>query len=292
MTSLFTWLYNILWWIVSSVIIFRIVRATHFLIRSIWAHFFSTLLDLKPYQDSWTVVTGCTNGIVAYIEELAKTRGIRKFYLIGRNPEKLNQINNEMSSRYNCDIKTAIFDFEKDDLDRVIDLPGFRDLEVGILKKIGNLVELPTGIGSKIVKVNLLSCIKMLELILPGMAKRDKGIIVNIASFMGWRPFPYMSTYPATKAAITFYTDTLVDEFKHTNLKIQCLIPALVATKIVSYNSKDADGLFVVKPTTFARQAVALCNLASFWLFKQFVPLVILGVHKQRVDEYQSRKEQ
>uniref|UniRef100_A0A914E326 Uncharacterized protein n=1 Tax=Acrobeloides nanus TaxID=290746 RepID=A0A914E326_9BILA len=225
-----------------------------------------------------------------------------------------------MTSRYNCDIKTAIFDFEKDDLDRVIDLPGFRDLEVGILincvgigtEKIGNLVELPAGIGSKIVKVSLLSCIKMLELILPGMAKRDKGIIVNIASFLGWRSLPYMSTYPATKAAITFYTDTLVDEFKHTNLKIQCLIPAFVATKIASYDPKDADGLYVVEPTTFARQAVrlignyplstgcfahdlqaALCNLVSFWLFKKlFVRLVILGVYKQRVDEYQTRKEQ
>jgi short-subunit dehydrogenase len=44
------------------------------------------------------VVTGCTDGIGrAYIEELAKTRGIRKFYLIGRNAEKLNKINNEMS---------------------------------------------------------------------------------------------------------------------------------------------------------------------------------------------------
>uniref|UniRef100_A0A914C7Y6 Uncharacterized protein n=1 Tax=Acrobeloides nanus TaxID=290746 RepID=A0A914C7Y6_9BILA len=134
MTFLLTWLYNIVWWIVSSYITFRFVRSTHVLLRSIWAHFFSTPLDLKPYQDSWTVVTGCTDGIGrAYIEELAKARGIRKFYLIGRNPEKLNKINNELTSRYNCEIKTAIFDFEKDDLDRIIDLPGFRDLEVGIL---------------------------------------------------------------------------------------------------------------------------------------------------------------
>lgn len=65
-----------------------------------------------------------------------------------------------------------------------------------------------------------------------------------------------MSTYPASKAAISFYSDTLADEFAHTNVKIQCLIPLLVATKIASYDSHEANDIFVVKSETFARYAV------------------------------------
>ena len=149
----------------------------------------------------------------------------------------------------------------------------------------------------------------MTELILPGMLKRDQGIIVNVASATGWRPLPYMSTYPASKAAISFYSDTLADEFAHTNVRINCLIPLLVATKIASYASEEANDIFVISTKTFAKYAVrlignfrlstgcffhdiqlALGALISFSAFKQiFVPLVILGVHKKRVDDYQNK---
>jgi 17beta-estradiol 17-dehydrogenase / very-long-chain 3-oxoacyl-CoA reductase len=96
----------------------------------------------------------------------------------------------------------------------------------------------------------------MTETVLPGMLKRDCGIIVNVASMTGWRPLPYMSTYPASKAAISFYSDCLADEFAKTNVKIQCLIPLLVATKIASYEADEANDIFVVKTDTFAKYAV------------------------------------
>lgn len=112
-----------------------------------------------------------------------------------------------------------------------------------------------------------------------------------------------MSTYPASKAAISFYSDTLADEFSHTNVKIQCLIPLLVATKIAFYERHEANDIWVIDPDTFCRQAVniigrfrlstgcfyhdmqiAFGTLISFWFFKQlFVPFVMLGVHKTRV---------
>jgi NAD(P)-dependent dehydrogenase (short-subunit alcohol dehydrogenase family) len=47
---------------------------------------------------------------------------------------------------------------------------------------VANLVELPRGLPSKILRVNLLSCVKMIELIVPGMIRRNSGIVVNIAS--------------------------------------------------------------------------------------------------------------
>jgi short-subunit dehydrogenase len=44
------------------------------------------------------VVTGCTDGIGrAYIEELCISRGLRKFYLIARNKQKLGKVVKELS---------------------------------------------------------------------------------------------------------------------------------------------------------------------------------------------------
>jgi short-subunit dehydrogenase len=132
-----------------------------------------------------------------------------------------------------------------------------------------------------------------------------------------------MSTYPASKAGISFYSDCLADEFAHTNVKFQCLIPLLVATKMASYESSEANDIFVVKSETFARYAVniigkfrlstgcfphdmqvsdsvwgffkltfqiAFGTFLSFSVFKSlFVPLVLLGVHKKRVYDYQTK---
>ncbi|KAH7706108.1 Protein DHS-27 [Aphelenchoides avenae] len=305
-------LYYAVYWVVSSYITFRICRCLYIVIRSVHAHFFTKPMDLTPFKESWTVATGCTDGIGrAYVEELARARGLRKFHLIGRSKSKLDDVAKDLKEKFGCEIRQTVFDFEKDDYEAL--RADLKDLDVGILfncagiapTRVGNFAELEEGLPSKILRVNLMSTIKMIELVLPGMLKRDKGIVVNIGSATGWRSLPYMSTYPASKVAISFYTDTLADEFAHTN----CLIPALVATKVASYETEEANNIWVVDTKTFARQAVNIIGnfrlstgcfmhdihlclgcLISFNLFKAvFVPLVMLGVHKKRVEDYQTR---
>ncbi|EGT30502.1 hypothetical protein CAEBREN_20261 [Caenorhabditis brenneri] len=150
----------------------------------------------------------------------------------------------------------------------------------------------------------------MTEIILPNMVKKKQGIIVNISSMTGWRPLPYLSSYPASKAALSFFSDSLSDEYRGTGVRVQCLIPMLVATKVASYETEEANNVFVVTPENFAKQAVriigtnweittgcvqhdiqvALGTLFSFWFFKVlFVPVVMLGVHKHRVASYQAK---
>lgn len=303
-------------WVLQCYVTFRFLKFLYIVVRSVSGHFFSTALDLTPYKDSWTVVTGCTDGIGrAYVLELARKRGIIKFYLIARNQSKLDSISEELTNKYGCNVRTAQFDFETDAYDK---LPAeLAELSVGILincagiapEKVANFTELPAGLPSKILRVNLMSAVKMIELILPGMLKRDLGIVVSVASITGWRPLPYMSTYPASKAALSFFSDCLADEFQNTNVKIQCLIPLLVATKMASYETCEANNILVVDPTTYAKQAVHVIGnyrlstgcflhdiqvafgvLIGFWLFKLvFVPFGMLGIHRKRVDAFQAK---
>ncbi|KAI1732243.1 short chain dehydrogenase domain-containing protein [Ditylenchus destructor] len=305
-------------WLLKAYVAFRIMKALHIVVLSIYGHFFCKELDLEPYKASWTVVTGCTDGIGrAYVLELARKRGLRKFYLIGRNQTKLDSIAGELAEKHSCTVRTTKFDFESHSYEK---LPAeLSELPVGILincagiapERVANFAELPEGLPSKILRVNLMSAVKMIELILPGMLKRDLGIVVTVSSITGWRPLPYLSTYPASKAALSFFSDSLADEFSTTNVKFQCLIPFLVATKIASYESEGADNILVVDPTTYARQAVHVIGqwristgcflhdiqiafgvLVGFSLFKTiFVPFGLLGIHKKRVDTYRSKIE-
>ncbi|CAI2357047.1 unnamed protein product [Caenorhabditis sp. 36 PRJEB53466] len=296
----------------------RVLKFLFIITKSFVVHFLTPQHSLDYLKDTWTVVTGATDGIGrAYIEELAKTRGIRKFYMIGRNIDKLNNTRKELEERYKCEIRCHVHDFEKDDL---ANLPhDLTTLDIGILINcagiaphvIGTLTELPEGLASKILRVNLMSSVKMVELVLPRMVERKQGIIVNISSMTGWRPLPYISSYPASKAALSFFSDALSDEYRGSGVRVQCLIPMLVATKVASYEAEEANNVFVVTPENFAKQAVriigtweittgcvqhdvqiALGTLFSFWFFKVlFVPIVMLGVHKQRVASYQAKNQ-
>jgi hypothetical protein len=94
----YDWLLTIgLWWL-KAWISFRFLKFLYIFINSVYGHFIAKPLDLTPYKNKWTVVTGCTDGIGrAYIEELCISRGIRKFYLIARNQQKLNNVVKELS---------------------------------------------------------------------------------------------------------------------------------------------------------------------------------------------------
>ncbi|ETN78756.1 hypothetical protein NECAME_10170 [Necator americanus] len=377
------------WWTVVSYIVVRLLKCSFILVKSIIVHFITPIYNLDHLRDAWTVVTGGTDGIGrAYIEELARTRGLKKFYLIGRNRQKLDRVVKELCERYDAECKTTVFDFEYDSYEK---LPQeLSDMDIGILincagissNQVGDFMELPKGTASKILRVNLMSSIKIqhvctsvlllsqsngffypyslktllcsfynhsiLVFCVPGRENiRNLAFYVDyltsLNTFQGWRPLPYISTYPASKAAISFYSDCLSDEFRHTNVRIQCLIPMLVATKVASYEISEANNLFVVTPENYAKQAVraigrfeiitgcvqhdvqlremtprcfgwekqvilfgrsgisnrdmrscknigmiALGTLISFWVFKQiYVPIVMLGIHKERVAAYQ-----
>ncbi|CEF71672.1 Estradiol 17-beta-dehydrogenase 12 [Strongyloides ratti] len=315
--SILDLLFSFLKWYLASYITIRIGKCLWILINSIKGHFFTKPYDLSSYINNWAVVTGATDGIgKAYINELAKSRGIKKFFLIGRSLKKLEDIKKYMEDTYKAQVEFYVFDFASDDLNKLDSI--IEKLDVGILincagtgpSEVANFVELPKGQGSQILKVNLMSTVKMVELVLPKMVEKDHGIIVNFASATSWRPLPYMSTYPSSKAGISFFTSTLVDEFKNTNVKIQLLIPLLVATKIAFYEKEESNNIFVVDPEEYARQAVntignfplstgcfqhdvqlALATLIGFNIFKLFfVPIVMLRVHKKRVAGYIERK--
>uniref|UniRef100_A0A0N4Z9P2 Estradiol 17-beta-dehydrogenase 12 n=1 Tax=Parastrongyloides trichosuri TaxID=131310 RepID=A0A0N4Z9P2_PARTI len=304
-------------WYVVAYITIRFSKFLWIIFNSIKGHFFTKPYDMSSYKDDWAVVTGATDGIgKAYINELAKSKGIRKFFLIGRSVQKLEDVKSFMEKTHNAVVDYFVFDFASDDFNKLD--AAIEKLDVGILincvgmgpSKVGNFTELNQGEASKILRVNLMSTVKMVELVLPKMVEKDHGMIVNFASATSWRPLPYMSTYPASKAGISFFTSSLVDEFKNTNVKIQLLIPLLVATKIAFYEREESNNIFVVDPEEYTRQAVntlgnyslstgclqhdiqiALATLIGFNIFKLFfVPFVMLGVHKKRVAGYNERK--
>ncbi|KAI6197393.1 hypothetical protein M3Y94_01218700 [Aphelenchoides besseyi] len=218
---------------------------------------------LGNYRPRWTVVSGGTDGIgKAYMFELA-ARGLRKFVLIGRSEKKLETVKSELETKYNCQVKTYLFDFFDGDYDALreylntIDI-GFVVNSVGVGREYLERYGDNPKADQQILKVNAYGSADFISCVLAPMERHGGGQIVVLSSSQGFRPIPLLAAYSSAKSLISFICEAVDREYK--TISVQCLTPALIATKMTYYQSGS---LFVVTPENFCRQAVNTLGLAK-----------------------------
>lgn len=84
--------------------------------------------------------------------------------------------------------------------------------------------------ADSLIALNLLTPIKLIQAVLPGMKKRNTGQIINIGSMIGFIPLPHMSVYAASKAGLKGFSDSLRRELAGTNIKVTHISPRAVST--------------------------------------------------------------
>uniref|UniRef100_A0A0N4ZCM7 17-beta-estradiol 17-dehydrogenase n=1 Tax=Parastrongyloides trichosuri TaxID=131310 RepID=A0A0N4ZCM7_PARTI len=247
-------------WIFASYVTYRLTKT---ILKLLQIFFVYVLLPIfyKPkfekYKERWIVVSGGTDGIgKAYMFELAK-RGLNKFVIIGRNPTKIDNVKHELEQIYNCKVQTFVFDFYNGDFKKLrefldnIDI-GFVVNSVGVGRKyLEKFGENPEA-DEQIMKVNCYSSAEFISCCIPIMHRNGGGQFVVLSSSQGVKPIPYLAAYSASKSFLLFISDCINREYK--TIKVQTLIPALVATNMTYYQKSS---LFVVTAESFAKQAVS-----------------------------------
>ncbi len=67
---------------------------------------------------------------------------------------------------------------------------------------------------------------RVMRAVLPVMKKQKSGVIVNIASIVGWVPMPGLSVYSAAKDAVISISRTLREELKYFGIDVRIFTPA------------------------------------------------------------------
>ena len=127
----------------------------------------------------------------------------------------------------------------------------------------------------KMVEVNVKSCLRLVNLIVPKMIERNAaGSIINIASIAGLEPQPGGLLYSFTKAGLLMMTRSWAREFGPHGIRVNAIAPGLTDTAQPRYGNTDAEliemarstiplGGRLLTPDQIARTAVFLASEES-----------------------------
>ncbi|KAI1728439.1 short chain dehydrogenase domain-containing protein [Ditylenchus destructor] len=240
--------------------IFQSLYATIFPYKFAVPHNIQVLAGAK-----WAVVTGSTDGIgMAYAYELAK-KGF-DLVLISRTQDKLNKVAKEIKEKHSStNVKTISFDFTNPNLEDYESkiFSQLKDLEIGVLvNNVGLSYEYPERFDriegglkrvTDITVVNTVPATVLSAYVLAQMAKRNLGVVVNVASSAALHTFYYLAVYSATKKYVCWLSSVLRKEYANTGITIQSVCPMLVATKMSKVRKSS---YFTPTPEQFAKAAV------------------------------------
>jgi 3-oxoacyl-[acyl-carrier protein] reductase len=93
------------------------------------------------------------------------------------------------------------------------------------------IVDYPLELWRRIIDINLTGTFLCCKAVVPHMQKANAGRIVNIASVAGKEGNPFSSAYSASKAGVISFTKSLAKELIATGIRVNCINPAIIATK-------------------------------------------------------------
>ncbi|XP_068128177.1 very-long-chain 3-oxoacyl-CoA reductase-B-like [Hyperolius riggenbachi] len=292
-----------------------LLRTLYKLLRGVRVHILSRWWrkDLKQYGE-WAVVTGATDGIgKGYAGELAK-RGFN-VVLISRTREKLQKVANDIEQQTGRKTRKILADFTGGlEIYPSIE-EGLKDLDIGILVNNVGMTMRPAILKEPflcspnlaqglcdIVNCNMLSMVQMTRIVLPKMISRKKGLIINVSSVVGARPYRYYAVYSSSKGFADYFSRALHAEYKTRGITVQSVQPLSVSTNM----SENAEPNLLVKSAAdFAREALNTVGLANVtngclshtiqsYLLDFFFPDSILNSRLLEMPdkEYQKRSEE
>lgn len=121
------------------------------------------------------------------------------------------------------------------------------------------------------IQVNVAALVQLTHLFLPGMVRRKKGRILNVASTAGFQAGPLMATYYATKAFVISFSEAIAHELRGTGVQVTCHCPGATATEFARTAGNDKTLLF--------KSGVADARAVSTHAYKALNRGALLPIH-------------
>ncbi|MBO4359774.1 MAG: SDR family NAD(P)-dependent oxidoreductase [Eubacteriaceae bacterium] len=179
------------------------------------------------------LITGGTSGIGLALAKRYLADGA-KVIIVGRSAEKLGNTLREnpglipiLSDVSREEDRTALFETV------VRDYPDVNILinNAGIQQRL-DLMDMDWEVWNKEIETNFAAPVHLCGLFAPFLKDKKDPLIVNVSSGLGFRPFPHVPVYCATKAGLHAFTYALREQMGRHGIKVIEIIPPSVNTNL------------------------------------------------------------
>ena len=207
----------------------------------------------------WAVVTGASSGVGQCFATTLAARGVNVL-AVARRKDRLDQLA-KTAAAGGATIEPFVADLSATEglsavMRRISEL---HDIEMLVncagLATAGDFLDSSLEAELASIRLNVETVVSLTREVLPRMVQRRRGQILNVASVVGFQPFPHFATYAATKAFVLSFTEAIAEEVRGTGVVVLALCPGAIRTELDIF-SKNA-GLLGKFPSLTAEEVVA-----------------------------------
>ncbi|HNX67565.1 MAG TPA: SDR family NAD(P)-dependent oxidoreductase [Bacteroidales bacterium] len=184
------------------------------------------------------LVTGATSGIGEATAKRFAEAGCR-LIITGRRKERLENLEKLLKKEYKCEVLSLNFDVrEKDEVEKYLGhLPaGWDEIDIlvnnaGLAVGLGHIDDGVIDDWERMIDTNVKGLLYVTRTISPGMVKRNRGHIINIASIAGKQVYENGAVYCASKHAVDALSRGMRIDFVKHGIKVTNIAPGLVETE-------------------------------------------------------------
>lgn len=109
------------------------------------------------------------------------------------------------------------------------------------------------------IDTNLTGVYNCCHAVIPHLRLRGGGYIINISSLAGTNAFVGAAAYCASKAGLNAFSEALMQELRHENIRVSYVMPGSVATAFAGDEKKGAD--WKIAPSDVAEVVLDLLHM-------------------------------
>ena len=182
----------------------------------------------------WAVVTGASSGIGRGFAERLAGDGL-SLVLVARSVDTLRDIADDLRSRHHVPVEVLACDLtDAASRDRLLDRLAERQVEVLVnnagFATVGDFVDADPARITAEINLNVVALTLLARAFAPGMIRRGRGAIINVASTAAFQPLPTMGVYAATKSYVLSLSQALWDELRPYGVTVLALCPGATET--------------------------------------------------------------
>nr|WP_249714645.1 SDR family oxidoreductase [Micromonospora sp. NBRC 107566] len=197
-----------------------------------------------PARRRAAVVTGATAGIGAAFARRLATEGY-DLLLVARDADRLRGTAADLSGRYGVSATALPADLSTPDgCDSVAARLGGVHLVVNNAGMSLNRGFVGSDVADeeRLLALNVTAVLRLTHAALPGMVERRRGAVVNVSSVAGFAALMPGSTYGASKAWVTAFSESIGQSVRPFGVRVMALCPGYTRTEFHDRAGIDMSG--------------------------------------------------